>query len=199
MMSLAAFMMVFTMFSQFIYYPAAWPHAWKQGHARQIRSLSAFSDDIEQWAGIPCLASERFPVGIINLGFRGFIAHIYVRRIQSIIQFAGVRVNPGVPINNVAYDKFFSNHSFCCWLPVCMIFAWNHNHRRAVNIRSKTVYARGLGVNVQWESTLMWFHCLQWQWCQFCFQMVPVFLNRVDSCGHGEIGYSENGTGTVNE
>ena len=29
--------------------------------------------------------------------------------------------------------------------------------------------------------------------------MVPVFLNRVDSRGHGEIGYSDNGTGTVNE
>lgn len=38
----------------------------------------------EQRAGIPCIAGEQFPVGIINRGFSGFIAHITVRRFNPL-------------------------------------------------------------------------------------------------------------------
>lgn len=120
---------------------------------------------------------------------------IYVRRVQSIIQFAGVRVIHGIPINDAAYDKFFSNYSL-------LLIASMHdvrveaNHRRAVNIRGKAVYVLSER-SMRIQSTLMWFHCLQW--CQFCFQIMPVFLNRDVSAGMAKLDTVRTAWGTINE
>lgn len=129
----------------------------------------------EQCAGIPCLASERGSLSESSTVGSVVSSLIYMSGAYNpLSNFAGVRAIRGVPQSIMPLMINSFQTILCCWASMHDVRV-ESNHRRTVNIRSKTVYARVFWVNIQWESALMWFHCLQWQWYQFCFQMVPVF------------------------